>query len=75
MQKRIEALLESVRPALARHGGNVEFVAFDPATGVVSLRFQGACAGCALSELTLKAGIESVLTEALPEVKEVIAVS
>ncbi|MDA1038407.1 MAG: NifU family protein [bacterium] len=74
MQEKIEELLEEVRPALARHMGNVEFVSFDAETGVVSLRFQGTCAGCPLSELTLKHGIESVLCEALPEVKEVVAV-
>lgn len=75
MEERIEAVLATVRPALARHGGNVEFVAFDEATGVASFRFQGSCASCPLSEMTLKMGIESVMTEAIPEIREVIAVS
>lgn len=75
MNERIQELLEVVRPALARHGGNVEFVDFDDKTGIVKVRFQGACKGCPLSSLTLKGGIESFLCEELPEVSEVIAVS
>ena len=75
MKERIEALLEDIRPALARHRGNVELVDFDETSGVVSVRFQGTCVNCPLSEMTLKAGIESFLREAIPEIKEVIAVA
>lgn len=75
MKERIEAVLEGIRPALARHRGDVELVAFDKATGVVSVRFKGTCVNCPLSEMTLKAGIESVLREAIPQIQKVIAVS
>lgn len=75
MKERIEAVLEGIRPALARHRGDVELVAFDEATGVVSVRFKGTCVNCPLSEMTLKAGIESVLREAIPQIQKVIAVS
>ncbi len=74
MNARIEAVLEGIRPALARHRGDVELVSFHEGSGVVFVRFKGTCVNCPLSEMTLKAGIESVLREAIPEIKEVISV-
>jgi Fe-S cluster biogenesis protein NfuA len=53
------------------HGGNVELIDADPETGKVQVRFQGACVGCPMSEMTFKAGIEEILLEMLPEVKVV----
>jgi Fe-S cluster biogenesis protein NfuA len=72
MQEQIEKALEEVRPMLARHLGNVEFVSFEE--GVVKVRFLGTCQGCPLSTLTLKAGIESVLREKVEGVVAVEAV-
>ena len=74
MQQKIEQCLELVRPRLAMHGGNVEFVDWNEEKGLVSVRFLGGCKGCPLSQMTLKMGIEAVLQEWIPEVKEVIAV-
>lgn len=74
MREKIEQCLELVRPRLAMHGGNVEFVDFDEEQGVVQVRFLGGCQGCPLSQMTLKMGIEAVLQEWIPEVKEVVAV-
>jgi Fe-S cluster biogenesis protein NfuA len=74
MQEKIEQVLEEVRPMLALHRGNVDFVSFDEHTGIAHLRMQGTCKGCPLAELTLKAGIESMLRERLQEVKGVLAV-
>jgi len=42
--------------------------------GVVKLKLTGACAGCPMSTITLKSGIERVLREQIPEIKEVVAV-
>lgn len=75
MRDEIEQVLEDeVRPALARHGGSVELVDVDTDAGVVSVRMQGACRGCPLSALTLKAGIESLLCTTFPQIREVVAV-
>ena len=74
MEQKIEQVLEEVRPMLALHRGNVDFVSFDENTGIAQLRMQGTCKGCPLSELTLKAGIESILRERIQEVKAVQAV-
>lgn len=70
----IEKVLDVLREGIAMHSGNVELIAADPVTGKVSVRFQGACIGCPMSDMTLKVGIEETLREMLPEVTEVIAV-
>ena len=72
MKERVEAVLEEIRPALQADGGDVELV--DVTEGVVKVSLKGACSGCPMSTMTLKQGIERLLKERLPEVKEVIAV-
>ena len=72
MRDKVEAVLAKIKPALQAHGGNVELV--DVNEGVVKLELTGACAGCPMATMTLKMGIERVLKEQVPEVKEVIAV-
>ncbi len=72
MKERVEAVLEEIRPALQADGGDVELV--NVTEGVVKVRLKGACSGCPMSTMTLKQGIERLLKERLPEVKEVIAV-
>lgn len=73
MREKVEAALEKVRPSLMRDGGNVELVDVD-AEGNVKLRLVGACGGCPMSTMTLRQGIERVLREEVPEVKQVVAV-
>lgn len=73
MEQEIEKVLEEIRPMLAMHAGNVEFVRFEE--GVVYVRMLGTCSGCPLSQLTLKAGIEEFLKTKVKEVKSVEAVS
>lgn len=75
IEERIEAALVTVRPHLERDSGNVEFIRFEADTGVAVLRFQGACRTCAISALTLRAGIERVLRTAIPEIRRVEAIS
>lgn len=72
MQDKVEEVLDKVRPALVRDGGNVELVSVDD--GTVKVKLVGACAGCPMSTMTLKNGIERILKQEIPEVKEVIAV-
>ena len=71
--QKIKALLEShVRPAVAMDGGDIIYEDFQD--GVVKLRLQGSCSGCPSSTMTLKAGIEGLLTRMVPEVSSVEAV-
>ena len=72
MQDKVEEVLNKIRPMLIRDGGNVELVEVND--GTVKLKLVGACAGCPMSTLTLKNGIERILKQEIPEVKEVIAV-
>jgi Fe-S cluster biogenesis protein NfuA len=66
-----QVLALHVRPGIARDGGDVVFERFDPETGVVWLKLEGACGGCPSSRLTLKAGIERLLRRYVPEVLRV----
>lgn len=62
---------EKVAPMVAQHGGAVYFIDFDMDTGEVELMLSGSCSGCAGSTMTLKYGIENLLTHYIPEVKSV----
>ncbi|MGQ9517907.1 MAG: NifU family protein [Anaerolineae bacterium] len=69
MKEKVQQVLETIRPALQRDGGDVELV--DVQDGVVQVRLQGACAGCPMSQMTLAFGIQRVLKEKVPEVQRV----
>ncbi len=72
MQDKVEELLDKIRPVLVKDGGNVELV--EVIDGTVKVKLVGACAGCPMSTITLKNGIERILKQEIPEVKEVVAV-
>jgi Fe-S cluster biogenesis protein NfuA len=72
MREKVEAALNEIRPSLLADGGDVELL--DVNDGVVTLKLTGACGGCPMATMTLKFGIEKVLKQQVPEVKEVIAV-
>ena len=73
MKEKVEAALEELRGPLQMDGGDVELVKVDD-DGVVKVRLTGACAGCPMSQMTLKMAIEQNLKERIPEIKEVISV-
>jgi Fe-S cluster biogenesis protein NfuA len=72
-EDKVKEVIESVRPALQGHGGDIELVGTDD-DNTVRVRLQGACQGCPGAAITMKMGIERVLKEKVPEVKEVVAV-
>jgi Fe-S cluster biogenesis protein NfuA len=72
--ERIERTLDTLRPYIASHRGQVEVIDFDEQDGRLLLRLGGTCHGCAASTVTLKQGIELRLRELVPEVKSVEAV-
>ncbi|MCU0555802.1 MAG: NifU family protein [Desulfobacterales bacterium] len=69
MEAKVKQMLDKIRPMLQADGGDVEFVAIE--AGVVKVRLKGACAGCPMSQMTLKQGIEKLLKKEIPEVKSV----
>jgi len=70
LQERVEDALESVRPYLGSHGGNVELVELIP-PNKVTIRLLGACDGCPASGLTLREGVEKAIKEHCPEITEI----
>lgn len=72
--QRIEQTLDTLRPYIASHKGQVEVVDFDESEGKLLLRLGGTCHGCAASTITLKQGIEVRLRQVVPEVKLVEAI-
>jgi Fe-S cluster biogenesis protein NfuA len=73
-EEKVKDTIENLRAALQSHGGDVELVGIDD-DNTVKVRLQGACQGCPGAAMTMKQGIERILRERVPEVKEVIAVT
>ena len=71
-RKIIEILEQVIRPAVAQHGGDIAFAGFDD--GIVQLYLMGSCMGCPSSVATLKMGVENLLKEQVPEVREVVSI-
>jgi Fe-S cluster biogenesis protein NfuA len=69
MREKVENTLNQIRPSLQADGGDVELV--DVENGIVKVRLTGACAGCPMSQMTLKQGIESYIKKVIPEIVSV----
>jgi Fe-S cluster biogenesis protein NfuA len=72
-EQKVKMIIDAIRPNLQSHGGDVELVATENGS-TVKVRLQGACSGCPGAKMTLKMGIERLLKEKVPQVKEVVAV-
>jgi Fe-S cluster biogenesis protein NfuA len=72
MKEKVQAVLNEIRPMLQRDGGDIELVDVKD-NGQVLVKLQGACSGCPGATMTLKLGVERILKEKVPEIKEVIA--
>jgi Fe-S cluster biogenesis protein NfuA len=73
MKEKVQKAIELIRPNLQADGGNVELIDVS-SDGIVKVKLTGACHGCPMAQMTLKAGIEKVIKTHVPEIKEVIAV-
>jgi Fe-S cluster biogenesis protein NfuA len=73
MKEKVQKAIELIRPNLQADGGDVELIDVS-SDGIVKVKLTGACHGCPMSQMTLKAGIEKVIKTHVPEIKEVIAV-
>lgn len=74
MKSRVLEALDSVRGALQADGGDVELVEVIEDQGIVKVRLTGACGGCPMAQMTLQMGIERVIKQQVPEIKQVLAV-
>jgi Fe-S cluster biogenesis protein NfuA len=68
----LQALIELMRPSVQADGGDLVLVGADVEAGVVEVQLQGACSSCAVSSATLQGGVERILTDRLPWVREVV---
>ena len=72
MKEKVEEAINKIRPMLQADGGDVELV--DVQDGIVTVRLQGACGGCPMSQMTLKEGIEKFVKSEIPEIVSVESV-
>ncbi|HDZ76837.1 MAG TPA: NifU family protein [Candidatus Omnitrophica bacterium] len=72
-KERVEKALDKVRPMLAADGGNVELVEVTE-DGIIRLKLTGTCGCCPMSQVTLKNGVEKMLKQEIPEIKQVDAI-
>ncbi len=72
MEDKVKNVIEKIRHALQRDGGDIEFVSMEG--GIVKVRLQGACRGCPMSQITVKSVVERTIREEVPEVQGVEAV-
>ena len=70
IEKKINQVLNKIRPYLQNDGGNVEFLRYE--NGVAYVRLTGACSNCPLADHTLESGIESALINEIPEIIKVV---
>jgi Fe-S cluster biogenesis protein NfuA len=73
MRDRVEKALDKIRPMLMADGGNVDLVEVTN-DGIVKLKLTGTCGCCPMSQMTLKNGIEKLLKQEVPEIKEVVSI-
>ncbi|MFO7570422.1 MAG: NifU family protein [Smithellaceae bacterium] len=73
MKEEVQKAIEKVRPGLQADGGDVELVDVTD-DGIVKVKLTGACHGCPMAQMTLKMGIEKIIKQQVPSVKEVISV-
>ena len=72
--ERVEKVLEKIRPYIQSDGGDISLVSVDEASGIVKVTLSGACGTCPSSTATLKGGVERMMRQEIPEIKEVVAV-
>ena len=72
IKQKVQDALAEIKPQIQADGGDIDLVSVE--NGIVSVRLRGACAGCPMSALTIKQGVERLIKARVPEIKEVVAV-
>lgn len=72
IEKKVEAVIEKIRPSIQMDGGDIELVAVED--NIATVRMSGACSGCAMANITLKQGVEAAVREEVPEITSVEAI-
>lgn len=74
VKERVEKVLDKIRPYIQSDGGDISLVEVHEDTGIVEVKLHGACTGCPSSMATLKGGVERMVRQEVPEIKEVVTV-
>ena len=69
MEEKVLEVINDLRPFLMNDGGNIDLIKIED--NIVYVKLQGACAGCPMQEITLKEGIEKIIIDKVPSIKEV----
>ncbi len=72
--KKVEGVIDQIRPYLEADGGNIRFVEITD-DNIVNVELLGACGSCPMSQMTLKAGVEQAVKKAVPEIKAVESIN
>ena len=75
LANQVETVLAEVRKMIQRDGGDLELVSVDENSGLVKVRFRGACVGCPSAAITFQDAIERTLKQQIPQVQAVELVS
>ena len=73
IEEKIKSTIEKMRPFLINDGGDLEYIKYQD--NIVYIKLKGACQGCPMMDITIKEGIEQLLVNEIPEIKEVRNVS
>jgi Fe-S cluster biogenesis protein NfuA len=74
IKERVEAVIAKIRPYIQSDGGDISLVDVHEETGVVEVALHGACNSCPSATATLKGGVERMVRQEVPEIKEVVTV-
>lgn len=74
LRERVAKVIEKIRPYIQSDGGDISLVNVHEDTGVVEVALHGACGTCPSSMATLKGGVERMVCQEVPEIKEVVTV-
>lgn len=70
----VERALDEIRPFLESDGGNITLIGIEDDKHV-TVRLEGACVGCSVNQMTLKAGVETTIKKYVPQIETVINVA
>ena len=73
MEEEVKNIINELRPFLMNDGGNINFVKIEGKIVYISLK--GACLYCSMQDITIKDGIERIIKERIPEIKELKVVN
>ena len=74
VKERVEKVIDKIRPYIQSDGGDISLVSVHEDTGIVEVQLHGACGTCPSSTATLKGGVERMVRQEIPEIKEVVTV-